>query len=96
VNNQRMRRVHKLPVWGVNLHMGRGSYPLLVLSGDLSWYEMTLMDAQEKEAPRSTLRESRPSMKFPNFVALICSIIDYVTSSIQGETDQQGWRDASE
>jgi hypothetical protein len=40
-----------------------------------SWYEMTLMDAQEKEASRSTLRESRPSTKFPNFVALICSII---------------------
>jgi hypothetical protein len=57
---------------------------------------MTLMDAQEKEAPRSTLRESRPSTKFPNFMALICSIIDSMTSSIQGEADQQGWRDASE
>jgi hypothetical protein len=62
-----------------------------------SWYEMTLMDAQEQEeAPKSTLRESRPLMKFPNFMALICSIIDYVTSSIQGVADQQGWRDASE
>jgi hypothetical protein len=55
-----------------------------------SWYEMTLMDAQEQEASRSTLRESIPSMKFPNFVALICSIIDSVTSSIQEATDQQG------
>jgi hypothetical protein len=61
-----------------------------------SWYEMTLMDAQEQEeAPRSTLRESRPSTKFPNFMALICSVIDSVTSSIQGAADQQGWRDAS-
>jgi hypothetical protein len=42
------------------------------------------------------LRESRPSTKFPNFVALICSVIDSVTSSIQGAVDQQGWRDASE
>jgi hypothetical protein len=56
---------------------------------------MTLMDAQEQEASRSTLRERRPSTKFPNFVALICSIIDYETSSIQGATNQQGWRDAS-
>jgi hypothetical protein len=50
----------------------------------LGWYEMTLMDAQEQEAPRSTLRERRPSTKFPNFMALICSVIDSVTSSIQG------------
>jgi hypothetical protein len=42
-----------------------------------SWYEMTLMDAQEQvEAPRSTLRESRPSTKFPNFRALICYVIE--------------------
>jgi hypothetical protein len=61
-----------------------------------SWYEMTLIDAQEQEeAPRSTLRESRPSMKFPNFMALICSVIDSMTSSVQGAADQQGWRDAS-
>jgi hypothetical protein len=60
-----------------------------------SWYEMTLMDAQEQEeAPRSTLRESRPSMKFPNFMALICIVIDSITSSVQGEVDH-GWRDAS-
>jgi hypothetical protein len=38
---------------------------------------MTLMDAQEKvEAPRSILRVSRPSTKFPNFRALICYIIE--------------------
>jgi hypothetical protein len=31
------------------------------------WYELTLMDAQEKvEDPRKTLRESRPSTKFQN------------------------------
>jgi hypothetical protein len=30
-----------------------------------SWYESTLMDAQEhEEAPRSTLRENKPSTKF--------------------------------
>jgi hypothetical protein len=56
-----------------------------------SWYEMTLMDVQEQEeAPRSTLRESMPSAKFPNFMALICSVIYSVTSSIQGATDQHG------
>jgi hypothetical protein len=55
-----------------------------------SWYEMKLMDAKEKETPRKKIRESRPSIKFPEFVALMCSIIDYVTSSIRGETDHQG------
>jgi hypothetical protein len=45
-----------------------------------NWYELTLMDAQEQvEAPRSTLRESRPSKKFPNFMALICYIIEEAT-----------------
>jgi hypothetical protein len=39
------------------------------------------------------LRESGPSMKFPNFLALICSVINFVTSNIQGAVDQQGWRD---
>jgi hypothetical protein len=51
---------------------------------------MKLMDAKEKETPRKKIRESRPSIKFPEFVALMCSIIDYVTSSIRGETDHQG------
>jgi hypothetical protein len=60
-----------------------------------SWYEMTLIDVQEQEAPRSTLRESRPSTKFSNFMALICSAIDSVTSIIQGAVDQQRWRDDS-
>jgi hypothetical protein len=32
---------------------------------------------------------------FPNFVALICSVIDLETSSDQEATHQQGWRDAS-
>jgi len=42
-----------------------------------SWYKMTLMDAQEQEeAPRSTLRERKPSMKFLNFRALTCYIIE--------------------
>jgi hypothetical protein len=37
------------------------------------------MDAQEQvEAPRSTLRESRPPTKFPNFKALICYVIEEV------------------
>jgi hypothetical protein len=45
-----------------------------------SWYELTLMDAQEQvEAPRSTLRESKPSTKFPNFMALICYVIEEAT-----------------
>jgi hypothetical protein len=61
-----------------------------------SWYELTLMDAQEQEEPpRSTLRECRPSTKFPNFTALICSVINSLTSSVKGAADQHGWRDAS-
>jgi hypothetical protein len=48
---------------------------------------MILMDVEEK-APRSTLRESMPSTKFSNFMALICSVIDSVTSSVQGAVDQ--------
>jgi hypothetical protein len=56
-----------------------------------SWYKMTLMDAQEQEEiPRSTLRESRHSTKFPNFKALICSVTHYVTSSVQGATELAG------
>jgi hypothetical protein len=47
-----------------------------------SWYEMTLMDDQEQEAPRSTMRERISSTKFPNFMALICSVIDYETSNV--------------
>jgi hypothetical protein len=44
------------------------------------WYELTWMDAQEQvEASRSTLRESRPSTKFPKFMALICYIIEEAT-----------------
>jgi hypothetical protein len=37
-----------------------------------SWYEMTLMDAQEQVEAPSALAKNRPSMKFPNF--RICSI----------------------
>jgi len=47
-----------------------------------SWDKMTLMDT-----PRNTLRERRPSKKFQNFVALICSIINSMNSSILGEDD---------
>jgi hypothetical protein len=60
-----------------------------------SWYEMTLMDAQEQEASRSTLRERRPSMKFSNFMALICSIINLRLPVFREKLNQQGWRNAS-
>ena len=53
-----------------------------------SCYEMQLMDAQKQDKVlRSTLRERRPLTKFPIFMALICSVIDSVTSSDQGESD---------
>jgi hypothetical protein len=55
----------------------------------------TLRDAQEHvEAPRSTFRESKPPKKFPNFVALMSSIIDSESSSVQEAADQQVWWDA--
>jgi hypothetical protein len=42
------------------------------------WFMQTLRDAQEHvEAPRSIFRESRPPKKFPNFVVLMSSIIDF-------------------
>jgi hypothetical protein len=45
-----------------------------------SWYELTLMDAKEQvEALKSALRESRHSMNFPNFRALICYVIEEAT-----------------
>jgi hypothetical protein len=47
-----------------------------------SWYEMKLMYAKEHEAYRNTLREIRPSTKFSNFMASICSVIDFVTSKV--------------
>jgi hypothetical protein len=53
-----------------------------------SWYEITMMDNQEKEDFGSTMRESRPSTKVSNFVALICSVIYFETSSIQVATGQ--------
>jgi hypothetical protein len=53
------------------------------------WFMQTLRDAQEHvEAPRSIFRESRPPKKFPNFVALMSSIIDSESSSVQEEVDQ--------
>ena len=49
------------------------------------------MDAQEKvETPRSTLREIMLSMKFPKFVALICSVINSETSSVRHCTRVEG------
>jgi hypothetical protein len=45
------------------------------------WFEQTLKDAQEHvEAPRSTVRESRPPKKFPNFMALISNVIEEATN----------------
>jgi hypothetical protein len=41
----------------------------------------TLRDAQEYvEAPRSTFREIKPPKKFPNYMELMRSIIDYEPS----------------
>jgi hypothetical protein len=54
-----------------------------------------LRDAQEHvETPRSTFRESRPSKKFPDFMALMSSILDSKPSTFQEATDQQVWWDA--
>jgi hypothetical protein len=47
-----------------------------------SWYEMKLMYAKEHKAYRNTLREIKPSTKFSNFMASICSVIDFVTSKV--------------
>jgi hypothetical protein len=58
-----------------------------------SWYRMKFMDDQEKEASRSTFSERRSSTKFPNFMELICSVIDSETSNVQEASNQQGWRD---
>jgi hypothetical protein len=59
------------------------------------WFMQTLRDAQECiEIPRSIFRESRPSMKFPNFVVLMSIIIDSESSSVHEATNQQGWWDA--
>jgi hypothetical protein len=76
-------RVHRLLVWGVKPSNGKRELAPSSSVKRPNWYEMTLMDAQEQEeAPRSTLRESRPSTKSPNFMALICSVIDSMTSSV--------------
>jgi hypothetical protein len=49
----------------------------------------TLRDAQEHdEAPRNIFGESRPSRKFPNFMALMSSIVDSKSSSVQEVADQ--------
>jgi hypothetical protein len=41
------------------------------------------------------LRESKPSTKISNFMALICSVINSETSSIHEAVDQQSWRNVS-
>jgi hypothetical protein len=54
-----------------------------------------LRDAQEYVGvPRSTFRESKPLKKFPNYMALMSSIIDSESSSFQERANQQVWRDA--
>jgi hypothetical protein len=54
-----------------------------------------LRDAQEHvETPRSTFRESKPPRKFPDYMALISSILDSEPSSFQEAIDQQVWQDA--
>jgi hypothetical protein len=59
------------------------------------WSTQTLRDAQEHvEAPKSTFKESRPSRKFPNYLALLSSIINVEPSSFEEAADQQVWRDA--
>jgi hypothetical protein len=57
----------------------------------------TMRGAKEHvEAPSSTVRERRPPKKFPNYMALMSSIIDSKSSSVQEATDQQVWRNAME
>jgi hypothetical protein len=59
------------------------------------WFTQTFRDAQEYvEALRSTFRESRPSKKFRDYMALMSNIIDFKPSSCQEATSQQIWQDA--
>jgi hypothetical protein len=54
-----------------------------------------LRDAQEYiEAPRSTLRESRPSKKFSNYMELMSNNIDSKPLSAQEGANQRVWCDA--
>jgi hypothetical protein len=54
-----------------------------------------LRDAHEYvEAPRITLRESRPSKKFSNYMALMSNIIDSKPFSAQEGANQHVWCDA--
>jgi hypothetical protein len=53
-----------------------------------------LRDAQEHvETPRSTFRESRAPMKFPEYMELMTSILDLEPCSIQEAAYQQVWWD---
>jgi hypothetical protein len=54
-----------------------------------------LWDAQKHvEPPKSTFRESRPPRKFPQYMALMTSIIDSEPSSYEEAANQQVWQDA--
>jgi hypothetical protein len=53
------------------------------------WFKQTLKDVQEHvEAPRSTVKESRPPKKFPNFMALRSNVIEEAA-------DHQVYQDAT-
>jgi hypothetical protein len=78
-------RVHILLEWRVNIRMGRELAPSSFVRRP-SWYELTLMDAQKHEAPRSTDKERTPPKKCPYFMAQMCSIINSKTSSVQRAT----------
>jgi hypothetical protein len=55
-----------------------------------------MTDAKEHvEVPRNIFRESKPSKKFPNFVALMSNIIDFESSSGHEAADQRVWWDAT-
>jgi hypothetical protein len=59
------------------------------------WFSQTLSDAQEHvETPKSTFRESRPPKKFPNYIALMSSILYFKASSFQEAANQHVWQDA--
>jgi hypothetical protein len=45
------------------------------------------------EAPRSAVRERKPSKKFPNYIVLMSSIVDVEPSNFEEVADQQVWWD---
>jgi hypothetical protein len=46
------------------------------------------------EAPMSTFKESRPSKKFLNYMALLNCLINPKATNFEEATNQQVWRDA--